>query len=104
MDHTVLFLILAGKLMFLDLALCVVISMGAHYESVLGTSLHCLCIYIIVWLVILYEPSLLLPCLEVLDSLVICRLAVLVDDRVEIDFRLGDVEEGFLSSLSLCLY
>ena len=101
MDHAVLFLVLACKLMLLDGTAGVVVRMCAHHESVLCTAIHCLCIHIVVRLLVLHEPSLFLPCLEILDSLVVGRLAVFVDDRVEINLRLGYMQERLLSCLSL---
>ena len=103
MDHTVVLLVLAGELMLLDIAFSIVISMRAYHESVLCTAVHCLRIYIIVWLLILYEPAPVLPCLEIVHSLVVSRLTVLVDDRIEVDLRLRDVEKGLFASLVLCL-
>ena len=93
MDHAVLLLVSAGKLMLLDRSGSVIVSVCAYDQSVLCAALHRLCIYIVIWPVVLDEPSFFLPCLEVLDSLVICRLAVFVDYRVEIYFRLCYVEE-----------
>ena len=104
MDHAVFFLVLTGKLMFLDLALSIVVGMRTHHESVLCTTLHCLGIYIIIRLLVLHEPSFLLPCLEIFDSLVVSRLTVFVDDRFEVDFWLGYVEKGLLASLCLCFH
>ena len=93
MNHSVVFLILTCEFVLLDLAFSIVVGMCAHYETILCSAIHCLSIHIVVWLLVLYQPSLLLPCLEVLDCLVICRLAVLIDHRVEVDFWLSDVKE-----------
>ena len=103
MDHAVILLILACELVLLDLALSIVVSMCAHNETVLSAAVHSLCIYIIVWFLILNEPTLLLPCSEVLHSLVICWLAMLVDHRIEINFWLSDVKKRFLTCLCLSL-
>ena len=73
-DHTVLFLVLAGELMLLDLAGQVVVYIGAEHNSVLGTAVHGLCIYIVALLLVLHEPTFLLPFLEILDSLVVSGL------------------------------
>ena len=75
--------------------------MSAHHQTVLSTAVHCLRIYIIIWLLVLHQPSLVLPCLEVLDSLVICRLAVLVNDRIKVNFRLSYMQKRFFTGLCL---
>ena len=102
-DHAVLLLVLAGELVLLDLAGEVVVHIGAEHDSVLGTAVHRLGVNIVALLLVLYQPAFLLPLLEVLDSLVVCRLRVLVDDGVEVYLGLGDVKEGLLSGLSLGL-
>ena len=101
MDHPVIFLVLACELMLLDLAFGIIIGVSAHYKTILCPSVHCLGVYVVVWFLILYQPSLFLPCLEVLDSLVISWLAVLVNDRVEVYLRLCDVEKRLLTGFSL---
>ena len=103
MDHAVIFLILAGKLVLLDLALSIVVSVSAHNKAVLSSAFHSLSIYIVIWLLVLDKPSFLLPCSEVLHSLVISRLAMLIDHRIEINLRLSDMKKRFLTSLSLSL-
>ena len=46
-DHTVVLLVLAGELVFLDFASGIVIRMRAEHQPVLGTSVHSLRIYIV---------------------------------------------------------
>ena len=75
--------------------------MSAHHQTVLSAAVHSLRIYIIIWLLVLHQPSLVLPCLEVLDSLVICRLAVLVDDRIKVNFRLSYMQKRLFTGLRL---
>ena len=101
MYHAVLFLVLSCELVLLDLTFSIVISMSADNESVLCAAVHCLCIYIIVWLLVLYKPTFLLPAFEVLYSFVICRLTVLVNDRVEVNFRLCNVQKRFFTCFGL---
>ena len=79
--------------MLLDRSGSVIVGVCAYDQTILCAAFHRLCIYIVVWLVVLDEPAFFLPCLEVLDSLVICGLAVFVDYRIEVYFRLCDVEE-----------
>ena len=71
MDHSVLFLVLAGELMLLDLACQVVICVGAKHDTILGTAVHGLRVHIVALLLVLNEPAFLLPFLEILDCLVI---------------------------------
>ena len=60
-DHSVIFLVLAGKLMLLDLAFSIIVSVGTYDKSVLCASIHCLCVYVIARLSVLDKPSLFLP-------------------------------------------
>ena len=78
--------------------------MGAENESVLCAALHSLCIDVVALLRITLEPTLLLPLLEIHHGLVIDLRVVILKDRIEVDLRLGDVEEGFLSGHLLCLF
>ena len=100
MNHAVIFLVLSCKFMLLDLACGIIVCVSAHYKAVLSASVHCLSIHVIARLAVLYQPSVLLPYLEILHSLVVCRLAVFVDYRIEIDFRLCDMKKGFFSGFS----
>ena len=97
MDHAVVFLVLAGQFVLLDLAGGIVVGMGAQDEAVLGPFAHGLGVDIVLLLVVLDEPAFLPPLLEIGDGLVIGGLGVLIGDGVEVDFRLGDVQQGLLS-------
>ena len=103
MDHAVVFLVLAGQFVLLDLAGGVVVGVGAQDEAVLGPFAHGLGVDIVLLLVVLDEPAFLPPLLEIGDGLVIGGLGVLIGDGVEVDFRLGDVQQGLLSGHGLGL-
>ena len=100
-NHAVIFLLLAGKLVLFDGTVHVIVCIGADYKAVLGSSVHCLGVNIVLFLLVLYQPAFLLPFLEVLYCLVISLLLVLIGDRVKINLRFDDVKQGFLSGLSL---
>ena len=97
MDHTVIFLVLAGKLVLLDLALSIVVGMGAEHQSVLGASFHSLGIDIVARLLVLHQPAVLLPLGKILHGPVIDLVVMIRQNRVEIYLRLGDVEQGLLT-------
>ena len=99
MNHPVILLVLAGKLVLLDLALGIVISMGAEDQSVLCPSVHCLGIDIVARLGILNQPAAALPVCEILHSPVIHTLVVVGKNRVEVNLRLRDMKQGFLTGL-----
>ena len=98
MDHTVVFLVLAGQFVLLDLAGGVVVGVGAQDEAVLGPLAHGLGIDVVLLLVILHQPALLAPGLEIGHGLVVGRLGVLVGDRLEVNLWLGDVQQGLFAS------
>lgn len=91
------------RLVFLDLARPVVLIVAAHGQTVLGTAIHRLGINIIVLFAILHQPLVVAPLLEVLDRFLIHLFVMLVGNRIEVDFRLDDVEQRALGSLSLGL-
>ena len=93
-DHAVVFLVLAGELVLLDDAGGVVVGMGAEDDAELGALAHGLGIDIVHRLRVLDQPALCPPGLEVLHGLVVGALLVLAREGGEVDFRLGDVQEG----------
>ena len=93
MDHSVILLVPSGQFVLLDLARSVVVSVGAQHDTVLGAVAHGLGIDIVALLLLPVQPTILLPELEILHSLVIDPRVMVFEDRFEIDFRLGDVEE-----------
>ena len=97
MDHAVVFFVLAGELVLLDLSGSVVIGVGAKHKTILGAALHGLGIDIITLLGIPAEPSLGLPGLEILDSLGIHLRVMILKHRIEIDLGLSNMEEGLLT-------
>ena len=96
MNHPVVFLLLAGKLVLFDLSVQVVFAVGAEHQPVLRPALHGLGIDIVAGLGITHKPTPLLPEPEVLDCLVIGGLVMLANHRGEIDFGPGDVKKALL--------
>ena len=74
------------------------------YLVVLRAAVHGLRIYIIVFLVVLHEPSLALECVEILDGALVHLGGVLVLAGSEVDFGLDDVVErlGVAFGLGTC--
>ncbi len=97
MDHAVVFLVLAGEFVFLDDTFGIVVGMGAEDDAVLGALAHGLGIHVVHGLRILDQPALFAPGLEVLHGLVVGALFVLACDGGEVDFGLGDMQEGLLA-------
>ena len=100
MFHAVFLLVTTCQLVLLDVALLIVVGMGAHYQTVLRLALHGLCIYIIMFLRILHQPALVLELLEVLGGLLIDAGIVLRSTYGEVDFRFDDVISARASSES----
>ena len=102
--HAVLLLVAAGELVLLDAAFHVVVDVGSDDDAVLRAAVHGLRIYIIVFLVVLHEPSLALECVEILDGALVHLGGVLVLAGSEVDFGLDDVVErlGVAFGLGTC--
>ena len=101
-DHSVVFLVLAGELMLLDYALGVVVRVGAQDKAVLGALSHGLGVHIVFLLVLTDQPAALFPGLEILNGLVIGALLVLTGNGREVNFRLCDMQEALFSGHSQC--
>ena len=71
--------------------------MGAEDDAVLGALAHGLRIDVVHGLRVLDQPALFAPGLEVLHGLVVGALLVLAGDGGEVDFGLGDMQEGLLA-------
>ena len=91
MLHAVFFLVTAGQFVLLDDTVHVVRNIRTDYETVLSLAVHGLGIDIIVFLFILYEPSLVLEHLEMFCGAFINARIVFVSSFREIDFRLDDM-------------
>ena len=102
-NHPVVFLVFAGKFVFLDLPGHVIVRIGAQHKAVLGALPHSLGIDVIAGLVVLDKPAPVLPLLEIPYRPVIHPLVVVFQDRFEIYFRFGDMQQGFLSGHFFCL-
>ena len=91
--HAVFLLVAAGELVLLDDAVHVVVDVGGHDNAVLGAAVHGLRVYIIMFLVVLYEPAFVLEGLEVLDCLVVDLGVVLVGAVHKVNLGLYDMVE-----------
>ena len=78
--------------------------MSAKNQTVLGSAVHCLSIYIVARLLVLYQPSFLLPISKILDSLSINLRVMIRKYRVEINLRLCDMKQRLLSGHLLSLF
>ncbi len=87
MLHAVIFLVAAGKLMLFN-TIHIIVNIGSNYNTILGTPVHCLRVYIIMVAIVLHQPSLFTERTEILHSLVINLRVMLVGSGFEIDFRL----------------
>ena len=103
MFHAVLLLICAGKLMFLDIALEVILNVCANHKTVLGLSVHGLSVDVVLLLGVTLEPAFVLELLEVLGSLGIYAGISLLSYGIKVNLRLDDVIKGHLVACSLGL-
>ena len=91
MLHTILFLITACQLVLLDVAFQIIIHISAYDQAVLCMSIHSLCIHIILFFLILNQPTFILEHLKVLGSLFVNGRIMFVCSHREIYFRLDDM-------------
>ena len=99
--HAVFLLVTTGQLVLLDVALLVVVGMGAHHQSVLRLAVHGLGVNVVVLLVVLHQPSLVLELLEVLGSLLVDARIVFRRAYGEVNLGLDDMIQTFLIVASL---
>lgn len=104
--HAVLFLVLAGELVFLDNFVDIVLAVGAGDDAVLPLSVgilgvHALGVDVEFLLFIFHQPAEVLEQVVVLDDLEVHFGRVLVGAFGEVDFSLGDVEEAVGVALAL---
>ena len=106
MLHTVFLFVATCQLVLLDIALHVVVSMCADYQTILCLALHGLSIYIIMFARILHQPSIVLELLEVLGSLLIDTWVVLRGAYGEVNLWFDDVIQtlGVVASLGASLF
>ena len=95
--HAVVFLVLAGELVLFDEPGGVIVGMRAKHEAVLGTGSHGLGVDVVALLGVALEPAALLPLGKVFHRTVVHPRVVVFQKRIEVYFRLGDVEQTLLS-------
>ncbi len=88
MFHAVFFFIATCEFVLLDALLHVVLYVGRNYESVLCMAVHGLGVDVVVLFPVLYEPPVMLECIEVGYRTVVYLWVVLVGARLEVYFRL----------------
>ena len=104
--HAVLFLVLAGELVFLDDLVHVVLAVGAGHDAVLPLGVlvlgvHALGVDVEFLLFILHQPAEILEHVVVLHHLEVHFGRVLVGAFGEVDFSLGDVQQAVGVALAL---
>ena len=91
-NHTIVFFVFAGQFVFFNFAGHIVINICRGDQTILCATVHCLRIDIIHFFVVLDQPAVVLPFLEVFDGFVICFLFVFVGNRVKINFRFNNMQ------------
>ena len=90
-NHTILLLIGASKLVLLDSTREVILKMTAHCNTILRATIHCLRIDVVMLLLILLEPTTLFPLSEVIHSPLIYLLRMFIGDRIKINLWLNNM-------------
>ena len=104
--HTVFFLISASQFMLFDDLIHIVFDVRTKDKTILCLAIHRLCIEIIIFLLILHQPTLLLEILKLLCSTFVNTWVVLARTYGEIDFRFNNMIQGLfvISCLCSCLF
>ena len=93
MLHAILLLVGTRQFVLLDRTALVIAEMTTHRQSVLRAPLHRLGIDVVMFLLVLPQPTPFAPQAKVLDGLVIDLFGMLIGDRVEVDFGFDDVQQ-----------
>ena len=102
MLHTVFFLVTTGKLMFFDNPIHIIGNVCTNYQSVLRFPVHRLGIDIIIFLIILHQPTFVLEQLEILGSFSIHLFIVFVRTDREIYFRFNNMIKRLFVTFRFC--
>ena len=98
--HTVFFFVAACKLVLLDDTVYIVLTSSTDNDTILCLAVHCLCIDVVMFLVVLYQPTFFLELLEVLCSLFVDTWVIFTCTFWEIYFRLNDMVKALFVALS----
>ena len=90
-DHTILFLIRTGQLVFLDNSVHVILTSSTTYDTILSSSVHRLGVDIKFSILILNQPSLFLKHIEILHALVINSLGVNISSCRAVNLSSGNM-------------
>ena len=101
MLHAVFLLVATSQLVLLDIAFLIVVCMGTHHQTILRLALHGLGIDVVVFLSVLYQPTLVLELLEILCGLFVDARVILRRAYGKVYLWLDDVVEALLVVTSL---
>ena len=101
MLHSVFLLVTTCQLMFLDDSVEIVVHVSSNYKAILCLVSHCLGIDVVLFLVVLHEPSFFLKLLEILRSLVIYFRVILACANGEVYLGFNNMIKAHLIVTSL---
>ena len=96
MLHAVFFFVSTCQFMLLDNAIKIVIYICSNNNTILGFAIHCLGVYIIMFLGILNQPSILLEKFKILFGTFINTWVVFGSAWLKINFRFDDMIKTLL--------
>ena len=98
MFHAVFFLIATGKLMLLNDAIHIIGHVCAHHQTILRLAVHGLGIYVVIFLIVLYQPAFVLKHSEVVGGFPVNTFIMLIRALRKIYLGLNDMIQGFFVS------
>ena len=98
--HTILLLVTASQLMLFDNTRHIIVYISTHHKTILSLAIHCLGINVILFLIILFQPTVLLKLSEILSSAFIDSWIILRSTRFKIDFRFDNMIKTLLVVIS----
>ena len=94
--HAILLLVTASQLMLFDNTRHIIVYISTHHKAILSLAIHGLGINVILFLIILFQPTILLKLSEILCSAFIDAWIILRSTRFKIDFRFDDMIKTLL--------
>ena len=94
--HAILLLVTASQLMLFDNTRHIIVYISSHHKAILSLAIHGLGINVILFLIILFQPTILLKLSEILSSTFIDSWIILRSTRFKIDFRFDNMIKTLL--------
>ncbi len=100
--HSVFFLIAAGKFVFFDVFVHVIVHMRTDYQSILRFAIHCLRVHVVFFSFILHQPTFGFEFCKVLKRFIVHFIFVFVGSLFKINLGFNNVIQRHCIAFGLC--